>query len=155
MDVTFPASEFLDIITPLSTPIAYITTAHLRDAFGNVAYQDDPNYKGNFVYYFFNLDPNDPLVATVYRVGVAGSLEPLFAANEEYDQILTSNRYSFISVGPDKIAEFDRPGGVLPGAHAEAMTAIDGTGLYDPTNGTTSVGDITRTGKGILVDRAR
>lgn len=139
--------RYFEMLLPLSTPVSYITTALLQDAFGNIAYQNDPNLRGNFVYYYFNLDPNENLVSAIY----------VSALNYPQDMIdiITSNRYALISTGPDRITEFDRVDlDDIGGADAEAQVVINGTGLYDPTNGTISVGDLLRTGKGIIVNKA-
>jgi prepilin-type N-terminal cleavage/methylation domain-containing protein len=143
------AFDFLRILSQLSTPIAYVTDAHLPDAFGNIAY---PDLGGNFVYFFFNLNPTEDLVELVYNQTL---LWPTAFGQDEFQTLLDS-RYAMISTGPDRIAEFhyvQPPFGSMDGIgainHEGYVFVVGGDGFYDPTNGTISKGDMIRTGRGI------
>lgn len=140
--LTFP---FKKILSQLSTPVAYMTDAHIPDAFGNIAY---PDLGGQFVYYFFNLNPTEDLMEVVYNQTLNYTPETL--------QVMYDARYAIIGVGPDRIAEFDwiqPPFGTGSGVdainHEGYIFTTGGDGFYDPTNGTISKGDILRTARGI------
>jgi hypothetical protein len=139
--------DFRHILVPLSTPVAYIATAHLPDVFGNIAY---PDLGGHYIYFFFNHSPEEELIQVIFNQSLGYSEEAL---NE-----LTSFEYVIISTGPDKIAEFhwiQPPFGT--GSGLDAINhgfggMVDRSTIYDPTNGAASKGDIVLTHRGFLDD---
>ena len=142
--------DFKRILIPLSTPVAYITDSHIPDAFGNIAY---PELGDQFVYFFFDLDPAGGLVEVVYNGILNYTPQEL--------EVIKSSRYAIIGVGPDRIAEFHwimPPFGTGSGVdainHEGSIFVRNSDGVYDPTNGTISKGDMLRNGKGILTTQA-
>jgi len=127
-------------IVALTTPIAYMSSAELRDPFG-VAY--DTNYSGA-LYGYANLTE---------AIFVGGFIAPVAQSPANLQRIV-ENKWMITGRGPDTLLEvLDETAGhtlTLASGHRFFTKMQNYTLLYDPTNGTTSVGDIVRTGKGSL-----
>lgn len=127
-------------ISDLTTPIPYLTSSTIVDPFG---VKFDPNYPGP-LYGYANLREG---------IFIAGFISPVATSPASLEQI-KDNRWMITGRGPDTLLE------VLDENAGNAITFVSGrrfftkmqagTLLYDSTNGTVSVGDIVRTGKGIL-----
>lgn len=137
--------DFKEILAPLSTPVAYISNAHMPDVFGNIAY---PDLGGQWVYYFFNYSASEAIISQVY--------DQLLEYSPEELAELTSYKYLLISVGPDQLAHFNFVNPPFGSASTIESLDVYGRGLiykttiYDPTNGATSRGDIVLTHRGFL-----
>ena len=122
---------------PLSTPVAYISSAHLLDPFGNA---DALFTRGQAPYIYISCEPKDPLAALL--------LARAFPEDLALQERVVARRYFLLSGGPDGRLEFQRLGSGLNGLTAFVQASVAGLAVYDPTNGTASVGDIIRTRKG-------
>lgn len=113
-------------LKPLTTPVSYITTL-----------PGDP---------FYSKDVEGIASEIDHYVYAPGNLyfgaSSLFASNQYRNTI-----YSVSGRGPDRKIYFGGYCMAHPVAHAHKANII---GLYDPTNGTTSKGDIFRNGTGTL-----
>jgi len=159
----------------LSTPIAYLTTANLPEPLngrkGQLLFEGCDILDGvvpgsgctadNPMYLYLAL-PNEALISMAYPIlqAALGSLPPPFNTPTAVDELigqLIQKRWSIISPGPDTYYTFDictqidlqSTGECVFREVAAAMVDAFG-GIYDPTNGTTSEGEVARTGGGIL-----
>ena len=154
---------------PLSTPVSYVTDAFIREPFnrggsdplsplalflGNhvVMNQTAPN-KDHPLYIYLAL-PNDELIA--FFAPLLLGLIQQYGINVNVQQDtgpLVRKRWFMVSPGPDGYFTFDQctlSPVELCIFREIADAAIDSTGgIYDPTNGTVSVGELVRTGEGI------
>lgn len=114
----------------LSTPVAYLANSHLPDPFS----------------------PEWPIVYANMRAETEGSpsvFDLLVPQMSAYDrEIVVGHRYALASVGPDGTFQPQPRGEPLDINPRTLETKV--SPLYDPTNGTVSNGDITRTGLGQL-----
>ena len=126
-------------ITTLTSPVSYMTASTIIDPFG-VSY--DPNYPGP-LYGYANLTED---------IFVAGFMAPVATSPESLER-MKSNKWMITGRGPDTRLEVldETINDVLSLASGRRFfTKMQaGTLLYDPTNGTVSVGDLVRTQKGI------
>ncbi len=139
-------------INALSTPVAYLTSALLGDPFGD-RFSDDRTGQG-FISYL-NLGEEDLLAL----ISIPQSF-PAPVLDRPVREIFFSNRWITWSVGPDGQS-------ILSSAAIETTSGdpydpgpfelieffqrlSNGTDVYDPTNGTVSVGDVLRSHKGIF-----
>jgi prepilin-type N-terminal cleavage/methylation domain-containing protein len=135
-------------ILPLSTPIAYITNAWLEDPFGNTDF-DFSVFENQTIYFYVNLQGESDQIIFLIVSGALGG-------NPEAQQAVYSHRYTLASNGPDRVHEVqlmdgDPLNGVSTGDFVNFFaTQDDISSVYDPTNGTSSRGDISRTTKGFL-----
>ena len=128
---------------PLSTPIAYISTARYTDPFGN---ENFLNVGGQSFYFFYRSSFTDFLANIVVEGAFTG-------ANAQADKdAIYSWRYTIGSAGPDRLFVVQYALGLnftYPQSWQEWIRwARRGDDVYDPTNGTVSQGDIWRTHKG-------
>ena len=127
-------------IPDLTTPVAYITSSVVLDPFG-VAF--DPTYPGT-LYGYANLKE---------AIFVGGFIAPVATSQENLIRI-QENFWMITGRGPDTFLEvLDENAGhviTLTSGRRFFTKMQQGTLIYDATNGTVSVGDIVRTGKGIL-----
>lgn len=160
-----------EVLNPLSTPIAYMSDAHVPEPFngrwGWIMYQgwDVINAPGNqkrppdyatrrTIYTYVPLvnDADMNFARSLVKVVTMGNLITL--TDEEIDAVL-AKRWFLISPGPDGYYCFDQflaqdvsgsPNYLVAiVGQAVSMALIDRNQVYDPSNGTTSRGDICRT----------
>ena len=126
------SSVFIQWVTPLTTPLAYLTTVELRDPFTldhraiGEGYWEPLHYRGTYNYVFF-----------------WGS--DVKQKAEEYPFAwAVFNGCSITRFGPDRACDylFSFPS-YLKAGYADGI-AYSWTIIYDPTNGTISKGDIGR-----------
>lgn len=128
------------VLERLSTPVAYMTSAFIMDPFisqqrtGTINSTD-----GSFTPSPTTVDPNRSLTRYLqYFTPGVGGLQDVEAASERAKWF-----FVLASAGPDLI--YPNPGGLFsysPAATAQAVC----NNIYDPTNGTTSRGDVYRIG---------
>jgi prepilin-type N-terminal cleavage/methylation domain-containing protein len=126
----------------VSTPIAYLSQSFLPDPFGDRA--------GNGVYLGYANFQASEVFPELATIGITSPSPEEFGAYR-------SHGYLLLSLGPDRM-DYSINSGADPEQGAEKayrylVARQNGVGLnyvYDPTNGTISVGDITRTAKGEL-----
>lgn len=144
-DAAFPVD-----MRRLSTPIAYMTTAFITDPFGSLS-----SNSGNANLVYLNTGRED-LVATI--------LIEVSLTSEEAKEGIYSNRWTLSSAGPERLYRVQQ----IDGDPTDAVEDVDfidfikevggegppgsdsGSNIYDPTNGTISIGDIVRTAKGVV-----
>ncbi len=137
----------------LSTPIAYISDAWFQDPFSN----ERPVFSGGASHYFYwNYSSDNAVNAQLFPNTILNSASGPISYLEAGDIV----RWSITSSGPDQISNYqlcvDAGGTFLNPCHPNnLLNAIDGIGIYDPTNGTISNGDIRRNGTGQLERRMR
>ena len=149
-------TELEYFVLPLSTPVAYITSALYPDPFGNAQGQlgDTDNYivdgLGHATNWLINVGAEDPIAGVIMVAAVP---------DEEDRAILHDLRYLFISAGPDRYYEVQRVGGNFDLdlettdflLWFQDMASLGGVNeIYDPTNGTMSQGEIMRSHKGMV-----
>jgi hypothetical protein len=138
-------------LSRLTTPVSYITPSKFEDAFGA-----EDQWIG---YANLRQVTEDDLRLGVRTSGgeralVAAALEK--AGDLEARKRLADHGFILTSAGPDKIDYMRSVGEKNQGfAHAFLFLVEPGLGvgwdfLYDPTNGTSSTGDIVRTAGGVL-----
>ena len=129
-------------LTPLSTPIAYVTNSWIPDVFDPLG--EFPNKE---TYQYVHIHITEPLFHN--------TLTDYFTPEEA--RFFTERRYNFTSVGPDRWATYFYFFRTL-GNHQDALEATmelskTSGDVYDPTNGTVSFGDIQFDGKGFRQSR--
>lgn len=137
------------VLIPLSTPVAYLSSSLLPDPFNNKKGQymfvdANPNKEAIFFYSDF---PDTPIT----NLFLAGGMN-----QAEIKQTL-DRRWMIASAGPDAYLEADRylvdhPGNIVGSLISQFRFVClpQENGIYDPTNGTVSRGEIVRNGHGIL-----
>lgn len=126
----------------LSTPIAYITDGRYIDPFGNELFT---NVSGQSIYFYIHPGSDDTCAALVL-LGTFGSLTDPNALR------ISDHRWLVASAGPDRIFEVARLGGPLAGFANWFQETDEMLDIYDPTNGTISIGEIYRTAKGFSLE---
>lgn len=138
----------------LSTPIAYLTDSKLEDPFGTEATADvfgtftvAGAATGGKSFYLYGYTAEPSATVTAIQSGFF---------NEEQMTAYRDMRYVISGHGPDRVFEIVRD--PVTGENVSVVTAAvleaywtgyeNGTGIYDPTNGTVSRGDISRSGRG-------
>jgi type II secretory pathway pseudopilin PulG len=124
----------------LSTPIAYLEDGWLPDPFGNARFLRS---SGEAHYFYVNFTRQNPLMnylMTANAIPRASELGVL--------------AWSIASAGPDRLYQWQicrEDDGLSFGQCMAQLVGnnLDGTNIYDPTNGTISSGEIRRTSKGI------
>jgi len=139
------------ILTRLSTPVAYISSALLPDPFPS---KYKPAGSGGDIYTYTSAERVDGLAVAV--------IEATTLTTQQKDQ-LYSLGWVLYSQGPDRVSRLQEieiglggdPADVSPQAFIDWLgeTAGLAPAIYDPTNGTVSSGDILRTGKGVFEPR--
>ena len=127
--------SFARWLIPLSTPISYVTQAMYEDPFGNgEAYAT----QGQSIYFYANVALTDFTFAFVYIAGFPDQTER---------ELISRWRWVLISAGPDRLVESQiaNTGSGLDDFVFMFRNYADGDAIYDPTNGTVSLGDIMRT----------
>ena len=130
-------------LVPLSTPVSYITDAFLEDPFGNRQFQQVAQDVSDIaLYQYFN-----------HGITAALFLEAGLPFNPQIES-LAALRWVILSPGPFRRYHLQ----VCLGPPREASLAVclvesafhhaNGTWVYDPTNGTVSIGEIRRYGTG-------
>lgn len=136
MGMTFPTKRML---VPLSTPIAYIANSHLPDVFAKAGPAGRP------ILVYVRLSLEEGLLKVLYP---AAGIPPDTTAR------VAENCFYLQSVGPDGasiLTQFLGQGMTLQQATFASIAGfVGGDFVYDPTNGTTSVGDISYSGKGFI-----
>ncbi|MBI1784595.1 prepilin-type N-terminal cleavage/methylation domain-containing protein [Candidatus Sumerlaeota bacterium] len=156
-----------ELLWPLSTPVSYITDAFPREPFnarhgivlflGNHVLRDGAitKDKDHSLYLYIAL-PNDAIIAAAMPL-VMGLIQTA-GVNVNVDEDggpLIRKRWFMVSPGPDTFYTFDRcmaTGGTQFDCIFQeiADAAIDSRGgIYDPTNGTVSNGEVVRTAEGV------
>jgi prepilin-type N-terminal cleavage/methylation domain-containing protein len=139
----YPPNSADDPIVLLSTPVAFMTSARLRDPFG-----DRTESTGQDDYFYFATAETDSVSFFLLDVAIQLNLFSMDIRNE-----IERGKFYLASRGPDQISEITRLGIEMGNSGlglAEALRQFyeDSNGMYDPTNGTISGGDIIRTGVG-------
>lgn len=144
-DITSPQFELWFV--PLSTPVAYITDAWLEDPFGtaespfNTGAGDEMGSHGKSIYFYLNQSPGDVGVDFVIGFGILTDA----AIEHMYER-----RWLVSSAGPDRVFEVQTDTNVSVDDFIQVIADFEnGLGIYDPTNGTISRGDINRTHKAV------
>ena len=160
-----------ELMWPLSTPVSYVTDAFIREPFngkqgwalflGNHVFRDqaEPVYKDHPLYIYIAL-PNDAFINLALPIVIGLIQSAGVNVNIQQDGgPLVRKRWFLVSPGPDTFYTFDRcvsAGGAIDNCLFEqiADAAIDSRGgIYDPTNGTISAGEIVRTADGISITK--
>lgn len=138
-------------MTRLSTPIAYIANALLPDPFPS---KYDTTGSGGGTYGYINTGRGD---------GLAFAVVEATALTEAQKSQIYSLGWLVSSQGPDMISRLQEieiglggdPSNVSPQAFIDWLneTGSQAPAIYDPTNGTVSRGDISRTSKGVFEPR--
>lgn len=166
-------------LIPLSTPVSYMTDALVVEPFngkhGWVMYRGwnvigaggpPPDAGTRQAIYAYVSLPNSsesiaaimiPLLLVLASPPPAG--KPPLTAEDAYS--ILYKRWFLVSSGPDTYYAFDQyrvanpSAGVIPGIIQEvgACTIVKYDGIYDPTNGTVSAGEIVRTAEGFFNDK--
>lgn len=143
----------------LTTPIAYISSLP-SDPFdqtdGNVDISNSEAHAKGYSYWYINFDgaARDPIVLATLPTLVSPT--PLvFTQSSPQKGVIVNARWLLFSAGPDKKVRTVSAGGTPPGFEAHIMLANltnykNSTGgwtanslmFYDPTNGSTSLGDL-------------
>lgn len=136
----------------LSTPVSYVTDAYLEDPFGNARISGQgvgTETAGKGLYFYLSIQS--------LSANEGGTLIIASFPGDTSKQIATTGlRYTLWSRGPDRLFQcqainppsFDCGGVQL----VQWMRGLDvAIGIYDPTNGTVSMGDIYRTAKGDFI----
>jgi len=161
----------------LSTPIAYLTTAYLPEPFNGK--QGDALFAGCDILagrvpssnqigcdtgqpiYGYVALPNDGIIQIALPIlfNLASLLPPPYNTQPLLDETISSvirKRWAVVSPGPDTYFTYDyctkiQNRGTLECVFQEIADAtVDSIGgIYDPTNGTVSQGEVVRTGEGI------
>lgn len=131
------------MLVPLSTPVAYLSSAHLYDPFNHTPAPNNPRA----LLSYFHIGADEWLVKTMYPLAFPGHPEKI-------DRV-TEHCFYFQSVGPDGSGIYDQlvASGIPAGAPAYIASIkkfAEGDFIYDPTNGTVSLGEISRTAKGFM-----
>lgn len=134
------------VLERISTPISYLSSSILKDAFAIKGRYTGTNAVGLASSTLVGVDPGTEVVAKInsylyQAVGNGGRAQVATDSFSPGGQLVKANGWFLFSVGPD--LAYPNLGGVL--ANDEF---IDGPILliYDPTNGTVSFGDIYREG---------
>jgi hypothetical protein len=140
----------------LSTPIAYLSNSYIADPFGDVE-----DALGQGFYIVLNSEKVDCASEGLFEL-VDGTSTPIGTFNYNdapgfsHGEYLHEARYSVSSRGPDRVNELSRlmttyslPD--LPDGWAALLVefAEGGDGIYDPTNGTLSIGELIRNANGL------
>lgn len=137
-NISVTNADFDSPLKRLSTPIAYMTDGWLEDPFGNSQFLGSG---GKAHYFYVPLNKCDPVVAFALQLNLISRLalsEPL--------------EWEVVGAGPDRIYEYQicrLTMSVIACLSSGNEDILQGRGLYDPTNGTVSFGDLRRNGKGI------
>lgn len=135
----------------LTTPISYLSTGVLIDPFGSLRAPSGIVSMG-----YLHIEENDS--ATFLVVTTLAGAQGL---SEGVQKLIYELRWDVTSRGPDRVARVEEINGSLFSG-ISAQDYVDWTLefesapldlAYDPTNGTISGGDITRTAKGIFSGR--
>lgn len=123
----------------LSTPIAYLSDSWLEDPFGNVEFLGS----GGKAHYFYTpLVEQDPVIALGLNLNLIARLRDALPL-----------RWTMVGAGPDRIYAYqlcrDAGGSVVQCLNEGNEDYLNGGGIYDPTNGTISFGDLRRFSYGI------
>jgi prepilin-type N-terminal cleavage/methylation domain-containing protein len=134
-------------LVKMTTPISYLTTALYPDPFRTTNDPNNTSAGAEFYFGYANLMA-DGIEATLQVVTGPVWSDSNYAAASEH-------RYVLQSLGPDNYNYAVNPNSEPTQGFPFAFGYLAGQPmgwnfLYDPTNGTTSVGDIVRTGKGQL-----
>lgn len=159
-------------LIPLSTPVSYLTDALFTEPFNGKkgflcfrswSVKDQglsvvPPRNLQPLYLYLSLpkiaEENLNIFVPLLAIGAASiGMSPVPTTGELED--LCRRRWWIISPGPDTFYKFDQTiggGDVVLSVVGEivAATMERGDGIYDPTNGTVSVGEITRSEKGVF-----
>jgi prepilin-type N-terminal cleavage/methylation domain-containing protein len=159
-------------LVPLSTPVAYLTDALLTEPFngrqGWILYEGADVFgqgppadrtSRRTIYLYLGL-PDDSIMQLILTPllqivqGFFPDLDPQGDANE-----IIKRRWFVVSPGPDTLYSFDRC--LIDFGAGSPITCVIKQivdmsvprfgGVYDPTNGTVSQGDICRTAEGVLL----
>lgn len=137
----------------LTTPVSYLTGALYRDPFTT---NNDPQHPTLTFYFGYTnaaaVKAGGVLPPEINDLGLVGI--PVQMTDTQYSLWL-EHRWLVQSIGPDNynyaLNTDSDPNQGFSRAFTYLTTKTGGWNfLYDPTNGTTSIGDIVRTGKGTL-----
>jgi type II secretion system protein G len=149
----------------LSTPISYMTNPFILDPFGDVE-----DTIGQGFYIVLNSEQADCTAVALFNfcegtstpIGTFDYLVDSDTDGFSHGKYLHDSRFSVSSRGPDRVNELARIGHTygdtggfappyLPDGWATLLIEFSegGDGIYDPTNGTLSVGELIRNARGL------
>jgi len=127
----------------LTTPISYISSLpedifRTKDITSPVTIGEIPTYEYTDFSTAINLVPDPHPTLPSYNLFQNQEAFDLYYSGRSNSNVM----WNLLTVGPDEKSDYQQYSGAVPAAQAYNLGLIR---TYDPTNGTTSVGDIART----------